>query len=212
MNINCVFHTCLICILFLTYCNSKDHTYQPQPSTTPAIDIGDGGLISGEPCGPPCFYGIRPDITTFQEVDKILSLSTFGAFCERFDDTKTSGFRGFACGEAFTIVFVNHSDDVYSLGYTPKQSITIGEVIEKYGEPSSVAVITGGYKESTSMMRIYFSQYSMSIAMNEINGTSYLIQSSSIIGRVSYEGKNSYQELTSLLNQKWVGYGEYIMR
>ena len=62
------------------------------------------------------------------------------------------------------------------------------------------------------MMRIYFSQYSMSISLNEINGTSYLIQSSSMIDRISYEGKNSYQELTSLLNQKWVGYGEYIMR
>ena len=146
INLKSVFHSYIICILFLTSCNSKDHTYQPHPSSTPAIDIGDGGLFSGKPCGPPCFYGIRPDITTYQEVDKVLSSSTFGSSCEKFDDTKSSGFRGFACGGAFTIAFVNHSDDVYSLGFTPRKSITIGEVIEKYGEPSSVAVITGGYK------------------------------------------------------------------
>ncbi|HEX7434577.1 MAG TPA: alpha-L-fucosidase [Anaerolineaceae bacterium] len=63
----------------------------------------------------------------------------------------------------------------------------------------------------TTMMRLLYSQYSMNIIMDEVMGISYKINQNSFIGAISYEGKSSYQALTSW-TQNWSGYGEYIMQ
>lgn len=211
MKVRMSFQILLVGILLLTSCNSENRIHQPQSSSTPSIDIGDGGLFSGKPCGPPCFLGIRPDLTTYQEVTKILSSSPFWNSCEAFDNTKESGYRGFDCGEVFIVDFIKSNEAVFNLGFNPTKTITIAEVIETFGNPSSVKVITLGYKEITTSMRLYFSQYTMTVALNDINGTSYIIKPTSIIHNVSYEGNSSYQEI-SKMTQNWSGYGEYIMR
>jgi hypothetical protein len=201
----------VICIPILVSCGSGESPYIPEPTSTPTIDIGDGGLFSNKPCGPPCFFGIQPDISSYQEVNDILSTPFFRAFCKEYDISSTSGYRGFDCGDAFLINFINKSNVVSQICFYPHNPISIGQIIEKFGEPSLGEAVT---QDSVSMskMIIIFSQYRMSVTLSEVKGISYVVQPASIIRVVCYEGGNSFEELTSSMpNSQWLGYGEYIM-
>jgi hypothetical protein len=201
----------VICIPILVSCDSGASAYKPEPTSTPMIDIGDGGLFSGKPCGPPCFFGIQPDISSYQEVNDILSSPSIRDSCEKYDLSSTSGYRGFTCGDAFSIIFMENSDDVSQICFYPHNPISIGQIIEKFGEPSSGAVTTQD-RVSISKMNVFFPQYRMSAVLSEVKGISYVVQPASIIEVVCYEGKNSFEKFkSSSLNFKWLGYGEYFM-
>ncbi len=201
----------VICIPILVSCDSGASAYKPEPTSTPTIDIGDGGLLSGKPCGPPCFLGIQPDISSYQEVNDILRSPSFRASCEEYDISSTSGYRGFDCGDAFSIIFINISDLVSRICFHPHNPISIWQIIEKFGEPSLGGAATQD-RVSMSKMIILFSQYRMRVTLNEMKGISYVVQPESIIASVCYEGENSFEELTrNSLIFKWLGYGEYFM-
>ena len=69
--------TCCIYILallfLLTTCSKANENPIPARPTAVDLKIGDGGLMSGIPCGPPCFLGIKPEVTSYDEVLGILS-------------------------------------------------------------------------------------------------------------------------------------------
>lgn len=174
------------------------------------IKIGDGGLISAEPCAAPCFLGITPDKSSYQDVIDHLSQKGYLDSCEEYDKTSESGDIGIKCDDIFIISFDVNKELVTGLGFNLSTQHSVEDVIARYGEPESVAVSTGGYAEITSEMRLFFPSVRMTLILEQIKGSSYLVQPTTRVVAVSYEGVTSYQELTDTA-QPWSGYREYYM-
>ena len=88
------------------------------------LEIKDGGLLSGEPCGPPCFIGIIPGVTTEEQVYQIIKNQNLNALCEKDDKVARGGERGITCSNIFIVTFANKSNLVNGLGYTILEIIT----------------------------------------------------------------------------------------
>src|SRR5438132_1178663 len=95
-------------------------------------DIGDGGFLTGTPCGPPCFLGIVPGITIEAEVLAILEPMRSVQKCESFNHEAESGRRRLSC-LSMNISFRRGTDIVETIGFQTLQKITVAQVIAKYG-------------------------------------------------------------------------------
>jgi hypothetical protein len=209
-NITCCIHFLGIMIL-LTACSNAGVTPTSTPPTAMDFQIGDGGLLSGYPCGPPCFLGVRPDVTDYDEVIGILSENHDLNYCKEFDNSQEGGSRGIYCADSYLIGFDRARTVVTHLGFTPSMEITLQEVVEIYGDPSRISVSTGGYAKTVSKARVFYPQYTMSILLEEQDGDMYLVQPSSKVDTIGYEGESSFQKSIEG-TQKWSGYGEYFMQ
>jgi len=169
---------------------------------------GDGGLLSQEPCGPPCFYGITPGITSKDEAEDILVNSLKLKNCHEYDIDIPGGIL--SC-EGIHHLSYNENYLVTEVGYYLDKDITVKELLEKYGEPNNVATFTFGYhKDFVSSIQIYFSNIVMSVSTEKRDGNSFTVSPETIIDDVTY---SIYKETkdNNLFIQEWKGYGEYFM-
>jgi hypothetical protein len=201
----------LVLMILLTACSRADTSPILARPTLVDLQIGDGGLFSGNPCGPPCFLGIQPDVTSYDEVISILSENQDLNYCKEFNNSQDGGSRGLKCADSYVIGFDLARTVVTHLGFTPTERITMKEVVEAYGEPEWISVSTGGYAKTVSTALLFYPQYNMRLLLEEQDGDTYLVQSSSKVDTIVYLGKTSFQESVEWA-QKWSGFEEYIMQ
>src|SRR5512140_1809726 len=94
-------------------------------------DIGDGGFLSQEPCGPPCFLHITPGVTGSGDAVNTLHAQPFAASC---GETTTV----INCQDVVQIGFQN--DMVNMISFKPSARITTADTLSKYGPPDRVFV------------------------------------------------------------------------
>ena len=176
------------------------------------ITIGDGGFLSAEPCGLPCFLGIIPDETSYEEAVQILKdYQYYDNFCQELD---IGGSWLISCKDkydsSFRIEVDNNKAYVIDIGFAPQAEITMQEVVERYGEPSYVNVAVQGCEDiRTSMVRIYYADLQLGLQPEEYQaGGSYTIQPVTIIRYVVYYG--AHDESIFLEDKRdWTGYDTY---
>jgi hypothetical protein len=189
-------------ILLLSSCSSTD-----DQKAKGAENIGDGGFITGQPCGPPCFWGIYPGLTTEAQVLELLQSKGIESKCEQFDRTQEGGRRGITCLDSVLIVF--NENIVEDIGFSSSEKITVEEVIKHFGEPSHILVAitsTPEYPETTMML--FFDEIRTSLVLPERRGTRYRVATTTEIVNIGYSDDTSYQATSSSL-PGWDGYGEY---
>jgi hypothetical protein len=189
-------------ILLLSSCSSTD-----DQKAKGAENIGDGGFITGQPCGPPCFWGIYPGLTTEAQVLELLQSKGIESKCEQFDRTQEGGRRGITCLDSVLIVF--NENIVEDIGFSSSEKITVEEVIKHFGEPSHILVAitsTPEYPETTMML--FFDEIRTSLVLPERRGTRYRVATTTEIVNIGYSDDASYQATSSSL-PGWDGYGEY---
>ncbi len=169
--------------------------------------IGDGGFLSSQPCGAPCFWGIYPGSTTETQVYEVLQNKGIEKKCAPFDRTKEGGRRGITCVNSVLIVF--GKDVVQDIGFSPTQKITVEEVIKHFGEPSHILVaITSTPEYPDTTMILFFDEILTSLALPEQKGTRYQIAATTEVLNIGYSDNASYKATSSSL-PGWSGYGEY---
>ena len=184
-------------------------------STSPNLsastnDIGDGGLLSGIPCGSPCFLDITPGITTEDQARELLQSKGVNKNCKNFDKVDQGGTRGFVC-ESFIIILRNDSDIVTSIGFQPTVPITVRDLIEKIGEPSAILVTAVGLTDRypiTMSAVLYFDTIHTNVVLEEQVTGEFNVQPTTPIVNIGYSDKESY-ELNSRYSVNWSGYGVY---
>ncbi len=87
-------------------------TLTPLPTIEDVRFIGDGGLISGQPCASPCFFGISIGETQFGQVISILERNDIYP-C--YQDTLST----ILCGDSIIIGANRSTTVVDSIGYYP---------------------------------------------------------------------------------------------
>ncbi len=212
----------LVCIILSACTSSTAPTAEgtPTPEITPTaeqtrvtrITIGDGGFLSEEPCGPPCFLSMTPDVTSYEEAVQILKdYQYYDNFCRELD---IGGSWLISCEDKYDSSFLLEVDNnkayVIEIGFAPQTEITMQEVVERYGEPSDVIVTVQGYEESIrkSSMRIYYADLQLGLWPGYQDGNLYTIQPATIIEWVLYYG--AHDESTFLDDKRdWTGYDTY---
>jgi hypothetical protein len=180
--------------------------YQP---AVKMLSIGDGGLISDQPCASPCFYGIRIGETPFNQVITILKNN--GIFpCYKYTETTIM------CGINAIDISVGANATTFivdGIGYYPSTPITLDEIIEKYGDPSLVQIQLEPSEETFVSMLLLWDLIKMRIDMPEtpdIGEQSYIIEKKAEVKEVIFLNETSYGNLiASGFSQPWKGYGTY---
>ena len=109
-------------------------------SISPSVElpIGDGGLLSGQPCESPCFFGVRLGET---KLDQIIPLLSTHGLSPCLQPTKAPDWKGVVCNPDEPRVVVGVREDtliVNEIGYFPTISFSVADIIAKYGEPNRV--------------------------------------------------------------------------
>jgi hypothetical protein len=194
--------TTIIIVVFITGCNQADDKKSEEKE-----NIGDGGVLTGEPCGPPCFWGIYPGLTTEAQVLEVLQKKRIESDCKLFDRTQEGGRRGITCLDTILIIFTENV--VEDIGFSTSEQILVEEVIKHYGEPDHILVAitsTPEYPETT--MTLFFDDIQTSLVLPEQKGISYQVTTTTEVVNIGYSDEKSYKTTSSSL-PGWDGYGVY---
>ncbi len=172
-------------------------------------EVKDDGFLTGQPCGPPCFWSIVPGITTEAETVEVLKTKGLFQNCEPFNNEARSGDRGIICRYIMVVGFQLGTDVVKDIGFRPIQKIIVADVIKKYGEPNGVSVIGTSTPETPhSVVILYYDDIRTTITLPEQEGTTFLLEASTQIESIGYSDAASYSKSRRFLTD-WQGYGEY---
>ncbi len=181
--------------------------YGCSDKTKKPLDIGDGGLLSGDPCSAPCFLGINPGVTTEEQALAILSSKLDVKSCVSWDTRNSGGDRGIRCFNIIGITF-NDQNLVNGVGFNPSQVITLNDIIGKYGNPDGVFVTASGIDNTPPIVALlYFNTENMIVYLPEQNSTQYNLQPDILIESIQYLEQSDY--LFNFRSAKpWKGYGK----
>ncbi len=187
-------------LVFISSCTTQTEVY-------PVLNIGDGGLLSKNPCSPPCFWNITPGITTEEEAINILETMGDVSNCYHWDKVKNGFEKGIGCKNID--IYFDDNSIVSTISFKPSQEITVSEIIQNYGEPEAVIALPQDMDvESPYNMTLLFLSKNMIIGLPE-QGTKYFdLEQTTIIRGASYYFKSVFEE-NDIFNQPWKGYGKY---
>jgi hypothetical protein len=178
--------------------------------------IGDGGFLSLNPCGPPCFYGMTPGITTDKQVQQVITkLSNIFSNCNELNLTSSGGGRALLCDGDITVGY--NGDTVDGITFSPYTTVSIQQVIDYYGPPDFVDVLVVSLpdKPFRSKMTLLFDRPQALLGLSDQSGTQFVINANSKITIISYSTENGYQVYRNrILSQgkPWIGFGTYDSR
>ena len=190
------------------------HCPVPGPTTAIPLPTCDGGLLTKDPCGPPCFLGIVPDVTTYDETVQILTDYQYCDACEEWDTYEDTGTLGIRCSQTFSFYFDPDKSHVYEVVFIPQQEITVQDLIDEFGEPAYLNVIVLGYEESIreTTTRLYYPDLRMAIWLKDQKGSSYVLEPTTKIRNVKYLGGDLDESIYKPSKQDWQGYIEYFKK
>lgn len=180
-------------------------------SITQRINIGEAGVLSGEPCAAPCVFGIQAGETQFDEVPPLL---------EKYGVSKCAtepniSWVAIHCGFGrFNVQASTQTNLVNGIWFYPNDSISIGELIGKYGEPNFVfanPMVT--LEPPTIQVYLYWDSIRMSVVLPEIEGKIYVVEKTTDIEGVDFSDEELYpgsaESGLAAYYKPWHGYGTY---
>ncbi len=174
------------------------------------INIGDGGVISDVPCSAPCVFGIRAGETQFDQVMPTLEKNGI-ASSRCLTEPNVSWFL-FICGVGrLNVQVATQTNIVNGVSLLPNDSISLGEIVEKYGEPNYVTVDQEG-APGTVHPRFYWNSIRMVVSLPEISGETYDIEKTTAVEGISFSDENLYrtsEKESDPYYKPWKGYGMY---
>ena len=182
--------------------------------TSVELPIGDGGLLSGQPCEFPCFFGVRLGTTKFDEI--IPTLKTNG-LSPCFKDLRAAEWMSVVCGIDQPRVRVEINEDnliVNRVWYLPGTTLSVGDIIAKYGEPSYVQAL---YARDDSgnwliMAKLYWDSLAVEVDLAPVKDTEehkYQIESSTNADLVIFWDEKDYMLYSRQGSEAWRGYDFY---
>jgi hypothetical protein len=177
------------------------------------INIGDGGVISGVPCSSPCVFGIRAGETQFDQVLPTLEKNGI-TISNCLTEPNISWFL-FNCGVGRLNVQVDtHTNIVNGVWLLPNDSISLGEIIEKYGDPNFLLLSPEiGPEGPATQMFIYWDSIRMGVVLPKVDGKIYIVKNTTVVEGIGFSDETTYQGSHAIEvgtpYPPWNGYGAY---
>ncbi len=180
-------------------------------SITQRINIGDAGLLSDVPCASPCVFGIQAGETRLDEVPPLLKAN---GISKCFTEPSVSWIL-VSCGfSRFNVQINAQTKIVNGIWFHPNTSISVGEIIKKYGEPDFVAISHDRLLEGhTIQIYLYWDSNRMLIVLPKIDGDIYVIEKSTKIEEADFSDEELYRGSSEIefgpFYKLWHGYSAY---
>ncbi|RMG75650.1 MAG: hypothetical protein D6711_06100 [Chloroflexi bacterium] len=170
--------------------------------------LQETGLISGDPCDAPCWRGIIPGETTWEDAVEIMQAD------ETLGDLELQE-QGEARGASFTQqdgilccqIISQTGEFVEFIQLQIAPGVTLGEVIEKYGEPDYVD--GEPYSSDQYILILFYEETPMLIYAFAPDSESALDGDSEIIGLVYLTDDLMEQFITTSDLAEWQGYESF---
>ncbi len=183
----------------------------PQPTPLPErADIGDGGLLSGLPCVAPCVYGIQIGETP---LDQVIPTLQQNGLSECLTEENLSRI-GITCGYSVIVQVDRATSIVNATGFYPSVPISLGRIIEKYGEPGFISLHAEGLAEApTSRMSLFWDTLKMTAEMHQIDSHIYALEETTTVEMVLFLDEAQYIDSSEIsfgeYYKRWNGYDAY---
>lgn len=183
----------------------------PPPTAFPErADIRDGGLLSDLPCAAPCVYGLQIGQTPLNQAIPVLEQNGLSE-CQR---EESASWIGITCGYSVVVQLDRATGIVSAIGFYPSVPITLGEIIEKYGEPDFVSVQAEGPAEApTSRISLFWDKLKMTVEMPRIDSQVYALEGMTTAEMVIFLDEAQYFDSNEIsfgeYYKQWNGYGAY---
>ncbi len=205
------------------------------PLPSPFLSSGDFGILSQKPCGPPCFQGIRPGVTTIQQAFATLALK--GRLCKMSVQVL---FSEREASERMTCESSNARIDIWDPGpahpggvteadlvvdgmsLQPPVTITLAQFIAKYGPPDGVKIYTyapgsvpGMGTVNSAVATLCYRSLQASLWLLVPPGLGYTVAPEMKVERVVYYSNSDCRMAGWLyspggeVGEAWKGYGAY---
>ena len=171
------------------------------------IDIGDGGLLSGQPCPSPCTFGIRVGET---QLDQVIPVLENNGISRCWTEPNLSWSLISCGGNRLNVQVDMHTSLVNAIWFDPSVPISLGDIIEKYGEPNYAT--SDQEAPGTIHSRFYWNSIRMLVTLPEISGEAYDVEKTTEVEGISFSDENLYRISDKEANpyyQPWNGYGMY---
>jgi hypothetical protein len=193
---------------FLTACN-----FSLTATNSTNFHIRDGGLLSGDTCGPPCLWGIIPGITTKSDTFELLEAKGVPIKKCDYSQRQNPDQSELRCGQvdfgySLGIAFYS-SGIVKGISFTPEFSVTLDEVVARYGNPDSVSVFNLNVSELPRDLgiQLYYDQLQTVLFLPNQEENAVITSNLGIV-EVMYSDAQSYME-TKRYSQPWHGFSQY---
>lgn len=182
----------------------------PAPELRNENLLQDSSFLTGEPCGPPCWNGIIPGETSWNDALNIVEddESLENLETRSSDDTDVIGaiwspVDGDSCCQMYTED--GETVDIVILQTTPAN--TLGEAIEQFGEPTYVIGET--LNDDQGVFTLFYPDQQTLLYVFVAGESGALSETSELIG-FAYFSENR-MELLTLTNDlhEWEGYQSY---
>jgi hypothetical protein len=182
----------------------------PPPPLPERAEIGDGGLLSSLPCAAPCVYGIHIGETPLEQVIPILEQNGLSE-CQR---EESASWIGITCGYRVVVQVDRATSLVNATGLYPSASVSLGDIIEKYGEPDYVFLQAEGTTGApTSRISLHWDSLRMTVEMPQINTHIYALETTTLVEMVIFLDEAQSIDSSEIsfgdYYKPWNGYGSY---
>ncbi len=170
--------------------------------------IQDGGLLSGTPCPPPCYYGIIPGSTTLSEAETMLRSE--GLCSQPLYVRSSSGEPdGIHCDNGIYVSTDSKKVVTRLIAFDPPETLTVGMVVDRLGYPDAVGVnafLSGD--EQRSLMFLYYQNGLIRLILPEQEGAKYRLDKDTRVFTIIYNEEGFFVELLGP-TVPWAGFGRY---
>jgi hypothetical protein len=190
-------------------------TFSPTPIPTPTPDpLGDGGLLSGEPCGPPCFMNIVPGKTDETGVLQILKNTGRYETCYTNNSESETSSRHTYCLSGIWLSYAYGTHIIDMIKFSPGSRPTLAAVLKQYGDPDGVmpSKCCVPDQPNHSGLTLLYDRLGMILDLQEQPGVSITPAPGSEIATVTYWEATAYQNFRvkdADYIVPWQGYIEY---
>jgi hypothetical protein len=186
------------------------------------FDNTDGGLISGEPCQTPCFYGIQLGDSR-EQVLRALNENGIRAFCREGSSEYNDVFYWYRCGRSkASIAFDYDINVVQSIVFSVNgNNIKVKDAIDEFGNPDYVVVEEESASGTITLyMSICYESINTCIItanalplITESQPMGYMLGESTLVDRVVIIADEIKPAMSSYqpTRQPWDGYLEYFL-
>jgi uncharacterized protein YcfL len=171
------------------------------------IDIGDGGLLSGLPCSSPCAFGIHIGET---QLDQVIPVLENNGISRCWTEPSISWSLVSCGGNRLNVQVDMQTNLVNAVWFDPSVPISLGEIIEKYGEPNYVTADQEA--PGTIHPRFYWNSIRMLVTLPEISGEAYDVEKTTEVEGIDFSDENLYrtsEKESDPYYKPWNGYGMY---
>ncbi len=182
----------------------------PPPELRDPNMLQDTSLVSGEPCEAPCWRGITPGETTWSDALTILEDdTTIENLNTQTDDNSNAALAEWnqKGGSACCQMFSDDGETVSVLLLRVAPTMTLGDVIDRYGEPTYV--VGSPFTDDQAALNIIYPERDMVIYVFSAGATGTISETSEVFATLYVVPSQMELLINTTSLHAWEGYGSF---